>query len=295
MAPIGIEQAAQPHNSTVPQLRTILRWLLAVLVLSSIVSGSVTPIQAQVPLPNSLAAVGDSLTRAVGSGQRYFADNTANSWATGGNPEVNSLALRLATRNPALSGNVYNIARYGARMSDLRAQISTVNAVGAEYVTVLAGGNDACALSEAAMTPVETFRQQFSAAMVHLAEGSPQARVLVLSIPDPLQLWALYRDNANAVAIWNLFDVCQAALERPRSDAPEDVARRERVRQRVIAYNRQLAEVCAQYPQCRYDGGAVFTSNLELADISPFDYFHLSARGQARLAETAWAASGFGP
>jgi len=275
-------------------MTTTIRFLLIVLLSIVLACGSV-PAQAQAPLPNSLAAVGDSLTRAVGSGQRYFADNTANSWATGGNPEINSLALRLATRNPALGGNVYNIARFGARMSDLRAQISTVNAVGAEYVTVLAGGNDACALSEAAMTPVETFRQQFSAAMAHLAEGSPQARVLVLSIPDPIQLWALYRDNANAVAIWNLFDVCQAALERPRSDAPEDVARRERVRQRVIDYNRQLAEVCAQYPRCRYDGGAVFNSTLDLADISPFDYFHLSARGQARLAETAWAASGFGP
>lgn len=251
------------------------------------------PIRAQARLPASMAAAGDSLTSAVGSGPRYFADNTAYSWATGASPEVNSLALRLATRNPALSGNVYNLARIGARMGDLPGQMSTVNAIKAEYVAVLVGGNDACAATEAAMTPVETFRQQFDTALARLAEGSPGARVLVLSIPDPTRLVPLFRDNRSAVAIWTLFDVCPTALARPRSDAPEDVARRERVRQRVAEYNQQIAEVCSRYPQCRHDGGTVFGIRLEAADISSYDYFHLSARGQARLAEVAWAAAGF--
>jgi lysophospholipase L1-like esterase len=251
------------------------------------------PMQAQARLPASMAAAGDSLTSAVGSGPRYFADNTAYSWASGASPEVNSLALRLATRNPALSGNVYNLARIGARMGDLPSQMSTVNAIKAEYVAVLMGGNDACAATEAAMTPVATFRRQFDTALARLAEGSPGARVLVLSIPDPTQLVSLLRDNRSAVAIWALFDVCPTALARPRSDAPEDVARRERVRQRVAEYNQQIAEVCAGYPQCRHDGGAVSGIRLEAADISAYDYFHLSARGQARLAEVAWAVAGF--
>ncbi|MCS6882841.1 MAG: GDSL-type esterase/lipase family protein [Oscillochloridaceae bacterium] len=251
------------------------------------------PMRAQARLPASMAAAGDSLTSAVGSGPRYFADNTAYSWATGVSPEVNSLALRLATRNPALSGRVYNLARIGARMGDLPGQMSIVNAIKAEYVAVLVGGNDVCAPTEAAMTPVQTFRQQFDAALARLAEGSPDARVLVLSIPDPTRLVPLFRDNRSAVAIWTLFDVCPTALARPRSDAPEDVARRERVRQRVAEYNQQIAEVCTRYPRCRHDGGAVFNIPLEAADISPYDYFHLSARGQARLAEVAWAVSGF--
>lgn len=269
------------------------RIALFVVVLCLVVG--VVPAGAQPALPRSMAAVGDSLTRASGSGERYFADNTANSWATGSNPAVNSVALRIATRNPALAGNVYNLARYGARMSDLRAQVEVANAVGAEYVTVLVGGNDVCALTEAAMTPVDTFRTQFADAMAALANGSPQARVLVMSIPDPTRLLPLFRENPRALLVWDAFDVCQTALARPASDAPADVARRERVRQRVADYNRQLAEVCTQYAQCRYDGGAVFNGALEAADVSPFDYFHLSARGQARLAEAGWAASGLAP
>lgn len=268
-----------------------LRLLLLVMML---IAGA-APARAQAPLPRSLAAAGDSLTRGTGSGPRYFADNTAYSWATGGDPGVNSLALRIATRNPALSGNVYNVSRYGARMSDLFAQMATINAIKVEYVTILVGGNDACALTEAAMTPVETFRRQFADSMAHLDKGSPQARALVMSIPDPTKLIPLLRNERRAVAVWDAFDICQSALARPQSDGPEDVARRERVRQRVADYNAALAEVCARYPQCRYDGGALFSGSLEPADISPFDYFHLSARGQARLAETAWAAAGFGP
>lgn len=253
------------------------------------------PAQAQAPLPRSLAAAGDSLSQGSGAGPRYFADNTAFGWATGGDPTVNSLALRIATREPALAGNVYNVARYGARMLDLTAQITTVNAIQVEYVTILVGGNDACALTEATMTPVERFRSQFTEALALLAAGSPQARVLVMSIPDPTKLLPILGGNPRAQLIWDAFDVCQSALARPLSNAAEDVARRERVRQRVLDYNSVLAEVCASYARCRYDGGAVFNNELSIADISTFDYFHLSARGQARLAEAAWAVSGFGP
>jgi lysophospholipase L1-like esterase len=257
--------------------------------------GGAAPARAQAPLPRSLAAAGDSLSRGTGAGPRYFADNSAFGWATGGDSTVNSLALRIATREPTLAGNVYNVARYGAGVSDLFAQISTINAVQVEYVTIMVGGNDACALTEEAMTSVERFRAQFADAMLHLDEGSPQARVLVMSIPDPTRLLPILAGDSRARLIWDAFDVCQAALARPLSSAPEDVARRERVRQRVVDYNVALAEVCASYPRCRYDGGAVFSGELSAADVSTFDYFHLSARGQARIAETAWAAAGFGP
>ncbi len=242
-----------------------------------------------------MAAAGDSLTRATGTGERYFADNTAFSWATGSASEVNSLALRIATANPQLGGNVYNVAEFGARMYDLRAQMTTINAVGVEYVTVLVGGNDACTLTEAAMTAPDLFEQQFAGAMQLLAEGSPGTRLLVMSIPDPLKLWAIYRDDPRARLIWGALDICPTALSRPLSNTPEDNARRERVQQRVAAYNARLAAVCAQYTQCRYDGGAVFAAPLGREDISTFDFFHLSARGQTRLADLAWSVSGLAP
>ncbi|MFV9507573.1 MAG: SGNH/GDSL hydrolase family protein [Oscillochloridaceae bacterium umkhey_bin13] len=271
-----------------------LTWLFPLLALLVALSLTPAPARAQGPLPNSLAAAGDSLSRGSGAGPRYFADSSAFGWATGGDPSVNSLALRIATRNPALAGNVYNVSRYGARMIDLSAQIATINAVRVEYVTIMLGGNDACALTEATMTPVDTFREQFRSAMALLDQGSPQARVLVMSIPDPTKLLPILGNNPRANLIWDAFGVCQSALLRPTSTLPEDIERRARVRQRVMDYNTALAEVCAAYPRCRYDGGLVFDGTLEAADISPFDFFHLSARGQARIADAAWTASGFG-
>ncbi len=271
-------------------VRSLFALIAVVLLL-----GGAFPARAQAPLPNSLAAIGDSLSRGSGAGPRYFADSSAFSWSTGGDPSVNSLALRIATRNPALAGKVYNVARYGARMADLAAQINTVNAVQVDYVTVLIGGNDACALTETTMTPTDRFRQQFSEALNSLATNSPQASVLVMSIPDPTRLLSIVGGDRRAQVVWDAFAVCQTALLRPLSQAPEDIARRERVRQRVADYNTVLAEVCASHPRCRYDGGAVFNAPLSAADISSFDFFHLSAQGQTRLAELAWAATGFEP
>jgi lysophospholipase L1-like esterase len=253
------------------------------------------PVTAQPALPNSLAATGDSLTRATGAGERYFSDTTAFSWATGSAGEVNSLALRIATANPQLAGNVYNLGEFGAKMGDLQAQLRTVNALQVEYVTIQIGGNDACTLTETAMTPPDLFEQQFAAAMQVLADGTPNARILVMSVPDPLKLWAIYRDDPRARLIWGALNICASALARPLSNSAEDTARRERVQQRVIAYNERLAAVCAQYAQCRYDSGATFNEPLTRSDISTQDFFHLSASGQARLASIAWNASGLAP
>jgi hypothetical protein len=76
----------------------------------------------------------------------------------------------------------------------------------------------------------------------------------------------------------------------PASDA-DDVARRRAVRERTIAFNEVLDEVCALYIHCRFDKGAVFNDPFTSADVSNRDYFHPSIRGQARLAQVTWSAT----
>ena len=78
-------------------------------------------------------------------------------------------------------------------------------------------------------------------------------------------------------------------LANPESTAQVDVERRARVRQRIVEYNTQLAEVCATFIHCRYDGGAFFDGALSPSDISTIDYFHPSLGGQARLAAVSYA------
>ena len=61
-------------------------------------------------------------------------------------------------------------------MAELERQASITVAQRVEYVTILMGANDACASSEAAMTPVADFRAQFERAMATLSCSASRAR-----------------------------------------------------------------------------------------------------------------------
>jgi lysophospholipase L1-like esterase len=237
-----------------------------------------------------MAATGDSITRAFNTGSIQFTDAPTNSWATGSSGLVHSYSSRIAETNPAVSGRSYNNAVSGGKMADLKAQMTVANGQHVDLVTVLMGGNDACAPTEEAMTQVGTFRAQFEEALDTLSEGSPDARVLVLSVPNVKDLWAILHDNSSARAAWSKLGVCQSMLANAGSMAKADVERRARVEQRVIEYNTQLAEVCAMYVRCRFDGNAVFNTEFAAGDVSTRDYFHPSLGGQAKLAGVVSAA-----
>jgi lysophospholipase L1-like esterase len=250
---------------------------------------------AQEPWPNSMAALGDSITRGFNSGPLPYQDNPPYSWSTGTNPNVRSHYLRILEANPAIAGKNFNDARSGAKMAELDGQVAVANGQQVDYVTILMGGNDVCASSESAMTPVATFRAQFETAMSDLAAGSPNAKVYVVSIPDVYNLWVILHQNPSARFVWSFFRICQSLLARPNSTAQADVDRRARVRQRNIDYNQQLQDVCAGFANCRYDGGAVFNTKFVTSDVSTRDYFHPSAGGQAKLAAVSWGAGYWGP
>jgi lysophospholipase L1-like esterase len=245
--------------------------------------------------PNSMASTGDSITRAFNTGSYAFTDAPSNSWSTGTNSTVQSLYLRILAKNPSINGQNYNLAFSGAKMVDLEGQASTAFWFQPEFITVLMGANDVCTSSEAAMTPVATFRSQFEAAMRTFAQDTPNARIYVLSIPNIYNLWSVLKGNYTARLVWDSADICQSMLANPTSTNQADVDRRERVRQRNIDFNRQLQEVCALYPQCRFDGNAVFNTTFTASDVSTRDYFHPSIAGQAKLASVAWQASGMAP
>ncbi len=197
--------------------------------------------------------------------------------------------------NPAINGKNYNHAATGAPMAALSSQFDAVITEQAAYVTVLMGANDVCADTERQMTDVATFTAQFQSAMDKLTITVPTTRIYVVSIPDIYNLWVLFHNNASARNAWNSLKLCQSMLANPSSNAQADQDRRARVRERNITFNTQLAAVCASYPQCHFDGNAVFNNRIAKSDVSTRDYFHPSVSGQAKLALVAWNASGFAP
>ena len=245
--------------------------------------------------PSSMASTGDSITRAYNTGVFPYVDNPSASWSTGTSSTVVSHYTRLLAKNPSLTGHAYNDAKSGAEMADLNGQMATVVGQKPGYVTVLMGANDVCTSSESTMTSVDAFRASFTQAMTTVTAGSPSTLVYVVSIPNIYQLYTVLKGNRTARSVWALFGICQSMLANPTSTSQADVDRRARVLQREEDFNTALAQVCATFNQCRFDGGAVFNTAFAASDISTRDYFHPSLAGQAKLASVSWSAGYWGP
>ncbi|MFE9796575.1 SGNH/GDSL hydrolase family protein [Streptomyces goshikiensis] len=234
--------------------------------------------------PTSIAAVGDSITRGFDACS-VLADCPEVSWATGDDPEVDSLATRLLGAADAPSHS-WNYAVTGSRMADLPAQLASAAEHKPDLVTVMVGSNDACRPLASSMTPVADFRAGFEQALAGLRAASPRSQVYVSSVPDLQRLWEQGKDSPMVRQIWKL-GICQSMLADPLSAIAGSAARREQVRARVVEYNEVLREVCAKDELCRYDGGAVFQYPFAADQLSRWDWFHPGKDGQARLAELA--------
>ncbi|MEO3780519.1 GDSL-type esterase/lipase family protein [Micromonospora sp. B11E3] len=270
------------------------RTLAALSAATALVAVAAAPAHADPgPPPASMASIGDSITRGFNA-CGWYADCTSRSFSTGDDSTVNSHYLRIRAVNPAIGGNNHNDARSGAKSADMYGQAGTAVSQGVGYVTMLIGANDACTSSESTMTPVSTYRANVDAALNRLRAGLPDARVLVISVPDIQRLWSVGKDSSSARSAWSLFGICQSMLANPTSTAQVDVDRRARVRQRVVDYNTQLAQACAAYgPNCDFDDNAVFGYPFTLGQLSTWDYFHPNTAGQQVLASVSYAA-GFG-
>jgi lysophospholipase L1-like esterase len=264
----------------------VTRLIVALAVVAVVLSVASVRVAAAAPSPpDSIAALGDSITRATDV-CCWYGDHPAQSWSTGGGlfDGITSHYERLLALNPALYGQNFNDARAGAKMSDAEAQADQAVAQHARYATILMGGNDACASSPSTMTSVADFRAEFAATMNTLTGGLPSgSHVFVASIPNIYRLWQLLHGNIAAQLVWSLAQICQSLLSPTNTEQD-----RQAVLARVEAFNQVLADVCAQYPLCRFDDDAVFEHQFTANEVSKLDYFHPSLSGQATLASLTW-------
>ena len=302
--------------------------VLAALALWAAPASAVAP-------PKVMAALGDSITRAFNSDgpgcpTGPSLDCAKNSWSTGTNPAVNSQFQRIQAIDPGRNPVAFNDSISGAtarpklnsagQQIGLVAQAEKAATQDPDYVTIEIGANDACTGSLATQTPTADFRGYVETALNDLVNADPKVYIQMASIPDINQLYTLFSGDPNALLRWSpqVFNVCQALLANPPSNAAADVARRAAFRNQVIDYNGALADVCAEFKRCLFDNNAVFNSTFTAADVAtvtntgglnifPFnaipvfgpgaipnstaDYFHPSLLGQASLAETTWNAT----
>ena len=238
-------------------------------------------------LPLSVAAAGDSITRAYDATVFgcFLADCPSYSWSTGTSSSVSSHYSRIRAAQPGVAVTAANVARTGTRMADLDRQLKLIGA-GVQYVTVLMGANDVCTSSAATMTDPALFRKQFADAMGTFFGTHPDSYAFVSSIPNVRQLYELLKGNRTATSTWRNFGICQSMLA-----ATNTTAQRDAVSAREAEFNKALAEVCASLARCRWDGGAAFGYAFTTRDVSTIDHFHPSVTGQASLARVSWGAS----
>jgi lysophospholipase L1-like esterase len=239
--------------------------------------------------PNSIAALGDSITAAFGS-CGTFVVCSRNSWSTGTAEAVDSHYRRILAKNSKIKDHARNFARPGAEADALAGQASSAVDMKAQYVTILIGANDACAGTVSGMTPVATFRKEVDAGLGRLKKGLPKASVLIASIPDIYRLWELGHENASAVRVWNRAGICPSMLADPTSTAKAADDRRKAVRDRIDDYDDELRKACRAYgSRCRWDGGAVHQVRYDLGLVNHVDYFHPNVEGQKELADATYS------
>jgi lysophospholipase L1-like esterase len=261
---------------------------IVVLALAVVSAGLVAqPAWAAPPLPSSMAAIGDSITRAYDVCCAY-GDHPGQSWSTGSTSYdgITSHYERIKQLNPAITGHASNDAVTGAKMAAAPTQAGQTVGQGARYVTILLGANDLCTSSPSTMTSPDSFRASFSQAMTTLMAQDRKPYVFVGSIPNLYQLWQVLHTNSLARWAWANFHICQSMLGATRTEAE-----RQLVVSRERAFNQILADVCGQYSRCRWDGGAVYHYQFTASQVSALDFFHPSLSGQAALARVTWNAS----
>jgi lysophospholipase L1-like esterase len=272
--------------------RSLLVVLLALVpLLAGTATAAAAATTAAPPLPDSIAALGDSISQARDA-CCWYGDHPSLSWSTGWLPGdgIASHYERIRARNPAVAGRRFDLAVSGAKMVDGPRQAGQAVAAGADYVTVLLGANDLCTRSAATMTPAATFADQWRATLAVLRGGLPAgARVFVSSLPDLQQLWQVLHGDPRARLVWRLAHVCPAMLA--ESNGPEE---RQAVVDREVELNRILADGCAAWPACRFDGLATYRYRFAPGQVSVLDFFHPDTDGQAALAEVTWQASFWG-
>jgi hypothetical protein len=235
--------------------------------------------------PSSLAVLGHSGATGENSDpRRPGIEVRANSWATGTNPAVKSLYLRLLAKNPRINGHNLNLAQAGATVEQLVLQAEQVVASKAKPDLIVIQIMDNDLVCPAAARNLAAFRSTFDSALRTLAKGAPTSSLFVVSqFGSPgtyaRSLTRTERKTFGGTGQCDFVDPAGRIVEKKvaRADAA------------IHAYEAQLAAGCKHVGQCHYDAGA-FGRIIDRRDYYSGDLNHLSIKGHAEAAAVAWAA-----
>ncbi|AYG03707.1 SGNH/GDSL hydrolase family protein [Gryllotalpicola protaetiae] len=236
----------------------------------------------------TVGVLGDSMSLGVNA-CGHSGVCTRASWVMGTDGDVDSVADRIGSAT-GHAPKIVNGAVNGGSVATMLTTAPQVIAAKPQLVTVLIGANDACKPSFDQMTTAAQFQTDYAELIDQVATALPDAHILALSVPDLNRLWQLGHGVAPVAAAWNRAPNCRSLLGNAASTASADVERRTAVGKRVDDYDETIESVCAQHPNCIFDGDALHDHGFTSDEVSRVDFFHPSATGQAAIAKLAWAA-----
>lgn len=234
--------------------------------------------------PVGIIAIGHSGATGAGTATGSSRDNPTASWATGTEPAVNSIYLRLVAVLPATEGHVANNAQGGASASSLSGQAQrALNVVPAPALAIIQTVDNDTLCDGSNIAEVGQWLAD-ALAVIHAA--SPNTKILVagqLGRPsvDFIKTLVAHDPSAKADLTWD--DDCSFF------DAGGNlrVSGIEKLGAVIDAYEAEMARVCAAVPNCVTDGGVRKAWVDKLEYFSP-DWAHLNVLGQAAEAALIW-------
>ncbi|MFH8250973.1 SGNH/GDSL hydrolase family protein [Microbacterium sp. B2969] len=233
--------------------------------------------------PSAMAAIGHSGLTGYDSKDRGV-DAKSNSWATGDNPDVDSVYARIVAQNPAMTGHAVNLAVDGSGVVDLLRQAKALASMDPkpELILVQSIDNDMqCDGTDAEHLPV--YREGLVEVMDALAAGVPDATVMFVS-----QWGSVERYDAAIVQVAPSHVAGSGPCDTVDPATQQIVPEKEAGLQALVdEYFATIVDVCSQYEHCMTDGGAMQGMEVEPADLTP-DFNHLSEAGHAKMAAIVW-------
>ncbi|MGE5073150.1 MAG: SGNH/GDSL hydrolase family protein [Anaerolineae bacterium] len=236
--------------------------------------------------PLGIIAIGHSgLTGESSDPSRLGQDAPENSWATGTNPAVNSIYQRLVAVEPEAEGHVANLAEGGAVARQLANQAKqALQLVPAPQLVIIQTiDNDIrCDGSDDKNIPI--FGDTLTKALDSIVAATPNSRILMVSQPGrPAGFAAAVASNPAAKdkyegnGICDLFNL-DGSINQDHINTLTSIIER---------YEAEQERVCAAFPQCSTDHGALTKYKDNLGDLAG-DWTHLAVRGHTQLAELIW-------
>jgi lysophospholipase L1-like esterase len=243
---------------------------------------------AATPELDSMVVLGHSGTTGYDSDPKQpGADVRENSWATGTNPKVDSIYLRLLADHPALEGHATSLGVDGSTVDDLAAQVDAMMELDPlpDVVVIQTMDNDMkCDGTDAANEKV--FGKTLDAVLTSIDERDPDAQVFLVDQPISVRTFTE-----------GVKDLPGSVIPASGNGPCDTYTFGGKVREAGIAslqaivdgYFHTAQRVCASHPRCWTDRASLQRMPFRHSYLAE-DGNHLTVAGLRVMARYAWAA-----